>query len=107
MEAINEAVGWLNGIVWGVPMLVLILGVGLFLTFSLRAPRRIDHLSEDDGLNAAFTGSRPGPAGFYGDFPRSNGAISASRSSPDDLLPQFGHAVVAARRSSCTSRRML
>lgn len=71
------------------------------------APRRIDHLSEDDGLNAAFTGSRPGPAGFYGDFPRSNGAISASRSSPDDLLPQFGHAVVAARRSSCTSRRML
>ena len=36
MEAITSAVSWLNGIVWGVPMLVLILGVGLFLTFGLR-----------------------------------------------------------------------
>jgi hypothetical protein len=72
-----------------------------------RAPRRIDHLSEDDGLNAAFAGSHPCPTGLFGDFPRSNGAISASRSSPGDLLPQLGHAVVAARRSSCTSRRIL
>ncbi len=36
MEAITNAVNWLNGIVWGVPMLVLILGVGLFLTLGLR-----------------------------------------------------------------------
>ena len=36
MEAVTNAVGWLNGIVWGVPMLVLILGVGLFLTLGLR-----------------------------------------------------------------------
>lgn len=36
MEAVTNAVGWLNGIVWGVPMLVLILGVGLYLTFGLR-----------------------------------------------------------------------
>ena len=36
MEAITSAVGWLNGIVWGVPMLVLILGVGLFLTLGLK-----------------------------------------------------------------------
>ena len=28
MEAITSAVNWLNGVVWGVPMLVLILGVG-------------------------------------------------------------------------------
>ncbi len=36
MEAITNIVGWINGIVWGVPMLVLILGVGLFLTFGLK-----------------------------------------------------------------------
>ncbi|MBY5991723.1 alanine/glycine:cation symporter family protein [Ferrimonas balearica] len=36
MEMVNELVGTINGIVWGVPMLVLILGVGLFLTAGLR-----------------------------------------------------------------------
>jgi len=36
METITNAVNWLNGIVWGVPMLVLILGVGLFLTVGLK-----------------------------------------------------------------------
>jgi AGCS family alanine or glycine:cation symporter len=36
MKVVTEAVNWLNGIVWGVPMLVLILGVGLYLTLGLR-----------------------------------------------------------------------
>jgi len=36
MEIITNAVSWLNGVVWGVPMLVLILGVGLFLTLGLK-----------------------------------------------------------------------
>jgi AGCS family alanine or glycine:cation symporter len=36
MEMLNNVVGWLNGIVWGPPMLFLILGVGLFLTIGLR-----------------------------------------------------------------------
>ncbi len=36
MEAITEFVGMINGVVWGTPMLVMILGVGLFLTFGLR-----------------------------------------------------------------------
>ncbi len=36
MEQITNFVGWLNGIVWGVPMLVLILGVGVYLTMGLR-----------------------------------------------------------------------
>jgi len=36
MEAITSAVGWLNGVVWGPPMLILILGVGLYLTFGLK-----------------------------------------------------------------------
>ncbi|MCL1057156.1 sodium:alanine symporter family protein [Shewanella sp. Choline-02u-19] len=36
MEAITEFIGMINGVVWGTPMLVLILGVGLFLTVGLR-----------------------------------------------------------------------
>lgn len=36
MDAINTGLTWLNGIVWGLPMLVLILGVGLFLTIGLK-----------------------------------------------------------------------
>lgn len=36
MEAVSEAVGWLNGIVWGPAMLALILGTGLFLTVGLK-----------------------------------------------------------------------
>lgn len=36
MSLITEAVRWLNGVVWGVPMLVLILGVGLYLSLGLR-----------------------------------------------------------------------
>ena len=35
MEAITEFVGTVNGIVWGIPMLILILGAGLFLTIGL------------------------------------------------------------------------
>ncbi|MFV0359949.1 alanine/glycine:cation symporter family protein [Tropicimonas sp.] len=36
METISAIVGWINGIVWGPPMLVLILGVGLFLQVVLK-----------------------------------------------------------------------
>ncbi|ABZ78359.1 amino acid carrier protein [Shewanella halifaxensis HAW-EB4] len=36
MEAITDFVGMINGVVWGTPMLVMILGVGLFLTVGLR-----------------------------------------------------------------------
>lgn len=35
MEALTNATSWLNGIVWGWPMLILILGTGLFLTVGL------------------------------------------------------------------------
>ena len=35
MEQLTNVVGWLNGIVWGVPMLLLILGVGIYLTIGL------------------------------------------------------------------------
>lgn len=36
MEALSNFVGWINGIVWGPLMLVLILGVGLFLQVGLK-----------------------------------------------------------------------
>ncbi|WP_298442916.1 sodium:alanine symporter family protein [uncultured Ferrimonas sp.] len=36
MEMLTEWVGTINGVVWGVPMLALILGVGLYLTLGLR-----------------------------------------------------------------------
>lgn len=36
MEAISNFVSQVNGIVWGVPMLIFILGVGAYLTFGLR-----------------------------------------------------------------------
>lgn len=59
MEAITEAVGWLNGIVWGVPMLVLILGVGLFLTFGLRL---LTIIKIPFGFNLLWKGRIPGNA---------------------------------------------
>lgn len=36
MATLTWAVEWLSGIVWGVPMLVLLLGVGIYLTIGLR-----------------------------------------------------------------------
>lgn len=36
MESLSTIVGWINGIVWGPLMLVLILGVGLFLQIGLK-----------------------------------------------------------------------
>ena len=36
MEALTNLVSQINGIVWGLPMLILILGTGLFLQIGLR-----------------------------------------------------------------------
>ncbi|PKH99093.1 sodium:alanine symporter family protein, partial [Shewanella sp. 11B5] len=36
MEAVTQFVSMINSIVWGVPMLILILGVGLFLSIGLK-----------------------------------------------------------------------
>ncbi len=60
MEAITSAVGWLNGIVWGVPMLVLILGVGLFLTLGLRL---LTILKIPFGFKLLWQGRIPGGKG--------------------------------------------
>jgi AGCS family alanine or glycine:cation symporter len=60
MEAITSAVGWLNGIVWGVPMLVLILGVGLFLTLGLKL---LTILKIPFGFKLLWQGRIPGGEG--------------------------------------------
>jgi len=36
VESLNQIVGWINGVVWGPAMLVLILGTGLFLSIGLK-----------------------------------------------------------------------
>ncbi len=59
MEMINNLVGDLNGIVWGVPMLVLILGVGLYLTIGLRF---LSILKIPFGFSLLWKGRIPGTA---------------------------------------------
>ncbi len=65
METITEAVGWLNGIVWGVPMLVLILGVGLFLTLGLKL---LTIVKIPFGFKLLWAGRIPGGAGEISPF---------------------------------------
>ncbi len=65
MEVITDAVGWLNGIVWGVPMLVLILGVGLFLTLGLKL---LTILKIPFGFKLLWEGRIPGGAGEISPF---------------------------------------
>ena len=60
MEIITSAVNWLNGIVWGVPMLVLILGVGLFLTVGLKL---LTILKIPFGFKLLWQGRIPGGEG--------------------------------------------
>ena len=65
MEAITNAVSWLNGIVWGVPMLVLILGVGLFLTVGLKL---LTILKIPFGFKLLWQGRIPGGKGEISPF---------------------------------------
>ena len=65
MEAITSAVGWLNGIVWGVPMLILILGVGLFLTLGLKL---LTILKIPFGFKLLWQGRIPGGEGEISPF---------------------------------------
>ncbi len=57
MEPMINFVSWLNGIVWGVPMLVLILGVGVYLTFGLRL---LTILKIPFGFSLLWSGRIPG-----------------------------------------------
>jgi alanine or glycine:cation symporter, AGCS family len=65
MEVITGGVNWLNGIVWGVPMLVLILGVGLFLTVGLKL---VTILKIPLGFKLLWQGRIPGGEGEISPF---------------------------------------
>ena len=65
MEAITSSVNWLNGIVWGVPMLVLILGVGLFLTVGMKF---LSILKIPFGFRLLWQGRIPGGDGEISPF---------------------------------------
>jgi alanine or glycine:cation symporter, AGCS family len=65
MEVITGGVNWLNGIVWGVPMLLLILGVGLFLTVGLKL---VTILKIPLGFKLLWQGRIPGGEGEISPF---------------------------------------
>ncbi len=65
METITNAVNWLNGVVWGTPMLVLILGVGMFLTLGLRL---LTILKIPFGFKLLWQGRIPGGEGDISPF---------------------------------------
>ncbi len=56
MEAITQFVSTINGMVWGTPMLVLILGVGLFLSIGLKL---MPILKLGKGFKLLWTGRIP------------------------------------------------
>lgn len=57
MDFITSIVKEVNGVVWGVPMLILILGVGLYLTFGLRL---LSILKIPFGFSLLWKGRIPG-----------------------------------------------
>ena len=66
MEAISNAVSAINGLVWGPPMLVLILGVGLFLSLGLKL---MPILRLGEGFRLMWQGRTGGDATQEGEIP--------------------------------------
>ncbi len=75
MEAITSAVSWLNGIVWGVPMLVLIGGVGVFLTLGLKL---LTIIRIPFGFSLLWKGRIPGGEGEISPFNALMTSLSAT-----------------------------
>lgn len=73
METLTAATGWLNGIVWGVPMLALILGTGFFLMAGLRL---IPFRKLGYGFSLLFKGRQPSE-GAKGDISPFNALMSS------------------------------
>jgi AGCS family alanine or glycine:cation symporter len=65
MEVVTGGVSWLNSLVWGVPMLVLILGVGLFMTVRLKL---LTILKIPLGFKLLWQGRIPGGDGDISPF---------------------------------------
>ena len=57
MEAVTELVKSINGLVWGIPMLVMILGVGLYLSLGLKL---LPILKLGKGFRLLWSGRTPG-----------------------------------------------
>lgn len=66
MEAISSFVGQINSLVWGPPMLVLILGVGLFLSLGLKL---MPILKLGDGFRLMWQGRKATGAESEGEIP--------------------------------------
>src|SRR5690554_5751581 len=66
MEAFENIVGSINGLVWGPPMLILILGVGLFLSLGLKL---MPVLKIGTGLRLMWSGRSSKDAESEGEIP--------------------------------------
>jgi AGCS family alanine or glycine:cation symporter len=58
MEAVNDLLKSINDIVWGVPMIIAILGTGLFLQYRLRL---MPILRVGTGFKLLWGGAAPAP----------------------------------------------
>ena len=84
MVVITSAVNWLNGIVWGVPMLVLILGVGLFLTVGLKF---LTILRIPFGFKLLWAGRIPGGEGEISPFNALMTSLAGIRPAVNGCMP--------------------
>ncbi len=75
MEALSNIVGSINGVVWGVPMLILILGVGFFLQVGLKF---MPLLKLGTGFKLLFAGRKDGGEGQISPFNALMTSLSAT-----------------------------
>ena len=75
MDRFAEAMGWLNGIVWGPGMIVLLVGTGVYLTIRLRfvQVRFLKH-----SIQCVAGGEGPGQEGEISHFQALTAALSAT-----------------------------
>ncbi|MFZ1859481.1 MAG: alanine:cation symporter family protein, partial [Candidatus Competibacter sp.] len=73
MQALHDFVTWLNGYLWGPPMLILLFGTHLFLTVRLRFIQR--HIGTAIKLSVS---KEPGSAGDVSQFGALTTALAAT-----------------------------
>lgn len=64
METFNDILSYLNGFLWGWPMIILLFGTHLFLTFRLRFPQR--HIFKAIKLSVSKDGEAKGDISQFG-----------------------------------------
>ena len=80
MQLINDFFNWLNGVVWGVPMIILILGTGLYL--QLRLGFMPSKLRPQRGLGLAHPTRDVGPRDALAHQPREDRASGETDQRP-------------------------